>query len=170
MAHAASVLTAAGALLLVTAGINHLRNRRTLRAALAAHRLLPAAALGAVARLLGGVELVVGGVTVVAMLGYATPVRLAAAGQALLYAGLAGYLVALVRRRPGAGCGPLAANELTVTRAVVLAFAGLVVVVLPYALRPASSADALLTWGTVVVLAALLVVADARQRSRRVCV
>ncbi|KWX08904.1 hypothetical protein TR74_12765, partial [Carbonactinospora thermoautotrophica] len=91
-------------------------------------------------------------------------------GEALLYAGLAGYLVALVRRRPGAGCGPLAANELTVTRAVVLAFAGLVVVVLPYALRPASSADALLTWGTVVVLAALLAVADARQRSRRVCV
>lgn len=112
-----SLLGGAGALavalVLLAAGVGHLRDRRSLRAALAAHRALPAGLQRPLASLLGPVELALGAALLVLLASgdpVGAPFRAVALGAVLLTGAFTGYLLLVLRRTGGAeeipcGCG-----------------------------------------------------------------
>ncbi|WFF02991.1 MauE/DoxX family redox-associated membrane protein [Micromonospora sp. WMMD964] len=109
----------AGALLLLTAGILHVRAPREFRAALAGHRILPFRWQRTTARLLPAVEIIVGAValtTIVTGLPGATP---ALAALCFVYATFTAYSYLLLRRGNAAACGCFGGRE-PVTLATVL--------------------------------------------------
>lgn len=115
---------------LASAGLAHVRHPRTLQDTVRAHRLLPASLAQAAGRLLGPVELGMGGGGLAAVLtrssGWATLLLL---GSTALYALYTAYAVALVRLRPtlpcGCGAGGRAATNWTVGRNAVYLTVGI---------------------------------------------
>ena len=108
----------AAALLLVS-GWRHLRNRPLLVHHLRVHRIVPRWSIGAVARTLPAVSLIVGSVALVAPLLVAAVVpgrwpaaaRIAAAATAGVYLMFLVYLTALHRLDPRASCGCLGSAD-----------------------------------------------------------
>jgi hypothetical protein len=117
-------VSAAGAILLVTAGAAHALRRREHRAVLRAHRLLPPASAGPVAAAATGAELVVGVAVLVTLPAAPPAVAPPVLAQAALYCAFAGYAGVLRVRRPGVPCGCFGAEAVSwavVARAVTLA-------------------------------------------------
>jgi hypothetical protein len=110
-----AMVAVAGAVLLVVAGIGHLRHLVGLRAVLGAQRLLPPRWRGPVAAFTAVAELTVGGSVLIVQLATHLPVaqmallaaaqRVPLAAQSAMYVAFAGYLVALRQLRPSAPCG-----------------------------------------------------------------
>ncbi|WP_134772072.1 MauE/DoxX family redox-associated membrane protein [Ornithinimicrobium flavum] len=133
-----SLLGGAGALavalVLLVSGGAHLRDRAALRAALAAHGVLPAGARRAVTALLGPVEVVLALALLAALV--AGPVLVPALAAAVLAAGFTAYLLVVVRRTRGeeeipcgCGLGTTPVGPWAVVRAALLTgLAGLAVV------------------------------------------
>ncbi|MCK2243819.1 MULTISPECIES: MauE/DoxX family redox-associated membrane protein [unclassified Crossiella] len=137
-----AVLNAAAlgaALLLLVAGLGHLRERRLFLATLRAQRLLPARLHVPVSLLTPASELLAGALTVSTVLLPALP-RPLVLPQAALYLVFTGYLAILVRTRPGTPCGCFNARSpatwATVLRAVLAALATLVTTFVPPAPGP----------------------------------
>jgi hypothetical protein len=127
-------VSAAGAILLVSAGVGHALRWRAHRAVLRAHRLLPLRATGPAAVAATGAELVVG-VAALATLLAAPPVL----AQAALYCAFAGYAGVLRVRRPGVPCGCFGAEAVSwpvVARAITLAAGSVGCVLLGAAVPP----------------------------------
>ncbi|MBP2477487.1 hypothetical protein JOF53_006359 [Crossiella equi] len=128
-----SALTLAGALLLLVAGVGHLRDLRLFLATLRAQRLLPAGLHQPVSLLTPVAELLAGVLAVVAVpWAGAWPLLVP---QAVLYLLFSGYLAVLVRTRPGTPCGCFGARTpatwATAARAVLGAVATAATAVLP---------------------------------------
>ncbi len=118
-----TALTAAGAILLITAGAAHAARPPAHRAVLRAHRLVPPNWPPFVAAVTACAELLVGA-TVLFVLVTASTSRVAVAAQGVLYCAFAGYATVLRTRRPGMPCGCFGAERVSwavVFRAVVLA-------------------------------------------------
>jgi hypothetical protein len=130
------------ALLLIAAGVGHLRHRPELRAALTAQALLPRRLRIAVEALIPAAELAIGLAVVaslmlpaagsVPLIGPAAATARAASlagpaliAQTVLYGGFAGYLWVVYRRRPTAPCGCFASGgrvtPLVIARALLFA-------------------------------------------------
>lgn len=109
------MVAVAGAVLLIAAGVGHLRHLAGLRAVLGAQKLLPPRWRRPVAALTAVTELTVGGsvlsVQLATNLAVAQMAPLAAAhtaplvAQSAMYAAFSGYLVALRQLHPSAPCG-----------------------------------------------------------------
>jgi hypothetical protein len=170
----------AASLLLVAAGVAHLRRPRALAAATAAHGVIDLAVPAAAA--LGLLETALGaGTAVAAALGARTPLLALLAGQALLLAGFAAYLLHAAGRattagRPGLPCGcglpDLPVGGSAATRAAVpalLSLAGAAWVASPGWSRPAGAdAGPLLLIGVAApTLALLLAVTPSARRPPR---
>ncbi|MEV4052778.1 MauE/DoxX family redox-associated membrane protein [Amycolatopsis sp. NPDC049688] len=116
-----AVLTAAGAILLITAGTAHAARPAEHRAVLRVHRLFPPEWTPFAAAVTTGAELLVGlSVLVTAVVAMVLP----AVVQAAVYGALAGYAAVLRVRRAGVPCGCFGAEKVSwavVARAVVLA-------------------------------------------------
>ncbi|GIM81757.1 MauE/DoxX family redox-associated membrane protein [Salinispora arenicola] len=119
VALAASSVTLGGALLLATAGLLHLRDRRGLRVVLAVQRQLPEWSRAPMAALLPSVELTVGLAVVATILGPAPVGTAACIAQALTYLGFTLYTRRVRRSTPAAPCGCFSGPE-PVNSAVVL--------------------------------------------------
>jgi len=121
----ALALAVAGALLLVAAGIGHLRHARALRTALRAQRLLPARLQGSIAVATIAAELVIGPAVPITSLTAPAVAGWPLAAQAALFAAFAAYLSVVRLRRPAAPCGCFGGGEpvtwLAVARAGLLA-------------------------------------------------
>jgi hypothetical protein len=119
-----TALTAAGAILLITAGVAHAARPAEHRAVLRTHRLLPPAWPPFVAAVASGAEILVGSsVSFVLVTAPAAGVW-AAAAQAVLYCAFATYAAVLRTRRAGVACGCFGAEKVSwpvVVRAGVLA-------------------------------------------------
>jgi hypothetical protein len=123
-----SIVFLAGSVLLIVAGVGHSRHHDDFLATLSSHGLLPRRLVRLSSWCVVGAELTVGSWGAFAVVnwqlggGLSVGATLAEAGLYLL---LSGYLVALIRLRPGADCGcfhPGApVNVLTVVRASGLA-------------------------------------------------
>jgi hypothetical protein len=94
-----------GGLVLLAAGVGHVRRFAVLRANLVSQALLPYRWHRPVAQLLVIAELVVGVAVVVAGLAPRPGWRIAFAVEGALYLALLGYAVTLRSRRPAAPCG-----------------------------------------------------------------
>ncbi|WP_290058385.1 MauE/DoxX family redox-associated membrane protein [Amycolatopsis solani] len=119
-AAAMTVLSAAGAILLVAAGVGHAVRHREHRAVLRAHGLLPPA----FARPATGAELLIGAGTLAVLLAAPANAAPAVVAQAVLYGVFAGYAGVLRVRRPGVPCGCFGTEVVSwavVARAAVLA-------------------------------------------------
>lgn len=178
MVYVTAVLTEAGALLLLAAGLVHLRGRRDFAALLAAHGLFwrPARARRgpltptslAAATTIAVTELLVGSLVAACALlatnGHGAPLVTAVAAQALLYTGLVAYLFTLRRLRPGVECGcgpyPEPVGHAATLRAGLLALATYLVLLVSVAQdSPLAHPDPLettLSWGMAVAVAVLL--------------
>lgn len=94
------------ALVLLVAFAGHLRDRRALRDALAAHRILPPSLRAPVAVAVTALEGLLGALTGAALVdGRASPVLLGGTGAAALFAGYAVYGWYVLRTRPRVPCG-----------------------------------------------------------------
>lgn len=122
------------ALLLLVAGLSHLRERLLFLGTLRAQRLLPPALHRPVALLTPITELLVAALTTVTVLLPSVP-RALLLPQTALYLAFATYLGILVRTRPGTPCGCFnsrsPATWATVARAVLAAAATLVTTFAP---------------------------------------
>ncbi|WP_370967080.1 MauE/DoxX family redox-associated membrane protein [Amycolatopsis sp. cg9] len=119
-----TVLSAAGAIFLLAAGLGHAVRHREHRAVLRAQRLLPPAVTAPVALLATGAEVLVGAGVVAALLAAPAAAAPAVLAQAVLYGAFAGYAGVLRVRRPGVPCGCFGTEAVSwavVARAVVLA-------------------------------------------------
>lgn len=149
--------TGAAALLLLAAGVGHLRHRRLFAATLAAQRLLPVRVQALVAAVMGPLEVLLGTAALPALVVGGRPVRLAALAAALLYLAFGGYVAFVWRTRPRVPCGCFGsqapASGATVLRAVVLGASCLATAVrgLP---RPGGTDAAVLAGGGLVLAAA----------------
>jgi Methylamine utilisation protein MauE len=116
----------AGAMLLLGAGAGHLRSPRWVRASLEAQRVLPAGWHGALARLLGPIELALAAVVLLGWFVAPVLLRVGLAAAAVLWVAFAGYLAVVLRRTPGAPCGCFGQDRVSwwaVGRVAVLACA-----------------------------------------------
>ena len=123
-----SIVFLAGSVLLIIAGVGHSRHHHVFLATLTSHGLLPRRLVRSSSWCVVGGELTVGSWGTFAVVNWQLNGGLsvaAALAQAGLYLLLLGYLVALIRLRPGADCGcfhpATPVNALTVVRAASLA-------------------------------------------------
>lgn len=124
----ASIVFLAGSMLLFVAGVGHIRHPHVFRSTLTSHEILPRRLVRSLSWCVAGAELTVGSWGAFAVVDWQLDGGVsvvAALAQAGLYLLLLGYLVVLVRLRPGADCGCLhpatPVNALTVARAAGLA-------------------------------------------------
>ncbi|GGK40286.1 hypothetical protein GCM10010124_36270 [Pilimelia terevasa] len=103
--HAVAAVALSGALLLVAAGIGHLRHPRVFRAGLDVQALLPRRLRGPVAALVGPAEVAVGAAALLAWGAAPGLLGWPLAALALCYTAYTGYTWALLRWRPAAPCG-----------------------------------------------------------------
>ncbi|MET8849726.1 MauE/DoxX family redox-associated membrane protein [Amycolatopsis sp. NPDC004625] len=118
-----TALTAAGAILLITAGVAHAARPAEHRAVVRVHRLFPPNRVPLVAAATTGAEILVG-LSMLLFLVTASAVVLPAVTQAGLYGVFAGYAAVLRTRRAGVPCGCFGAEKVSwavVSRAAVLA-------------------------------------------------
>ncbi|MGC9671160.1 MauE/DoxX family redox-associated membrane protein [Planosporangium sp. 12N6] len=113
-----------GALLVTVAGVGHGRDPRVLRVALHAHAVLPVRVRGGVARVLPGIEVLVGASVLVAVLAVPVAAPGPLVAESALYAGFTAYLAVARRRRPGTPCGCFT-GDAPAGRAVVVRAGGL---------------------------------------------
>lgn len=154
------ILTAccgAAALLLLSAGVGHVRHRRLFAATLAAQRLLPHGVQPLVAAVMGPLEIVLGVGLLAGIVAGGDLSRVTSLAAGLLYLAFGAYVAVVWRTRPRVPCGCFGsqapASGSTVLRAVVLGVAALAVaaVGIPGAART-GAADAVVVAGAALVL------------------
>jgi hypothetical protein len=115
-----TMVAVAGAILLVIAGMGHVRHLAALRAVLGAQRLLPPRWRSPVATCVAVTELAVGAsvlavqFTTLLPASWSAPAlaaRMSILAQCVIFAAFTGYLAILRRVRPAAPCGCFAGND-----------------------------------------------------------
>lgn len=143
-----------GALLLLAAGVGHLRRRGHLAAVLATQRLVPRWSRRPLAAVVAVTEI---GAGAIAVAGWLAAYRLLLIPMAVVYAAFGVYTIVLRLRRPGAPCGCFgdggAVSWSVVARAWV--FCGAAIVATSALDADAATADRLVT-GCAAVLVALI--------------
>ena len=113
--------------LLLSAGVVHIAHRSTFREVLREHRIVPRRLVRPVGGAVACAELAIGGLGVAAVAVAAKPAQLLAFGAAALFCAFTAYAAVLLKRRPAAPCGCVAAdypvNVWVVARAAILAIA-----------------------------------------------
>lgn len=119
--------TGAAALLLLLAGVGHVRERRLFAATLAAQRVLPRAVHAPLAAAIGPAEVLLGVALLAGLVAGDGWARAAAAPTALLYLAFGAYVAVVWRTRPRVPCGCFGssapASGFTVVRALLLGVA-----------------------------------------------
>lgn len=125
--------TGAAALLLLLAGVGHVRERRLFAATLTAQRVLPRALHGPVAAVMGPAEVLLGAAMLAGLVAGGGWARAAAVPTAVLYLAFGVYVAVVWRTRPRVPCGCFGnsspASGSTVARALVLGAAAAAVAV-----------------------------------------